>query len=504
MSTTPRQGPVWSKRVGDSNVADANVRFCAGYDVRGKQPADSRLAPHDLHTNAAHLLMLVRQSIVTTEAGSAAAGALLRLRERLDGGEDLLRPECEDIHMSIESLVTEIAGADAGGRLHTARSRNDQVATDMRLWLREEIADTTAAIGILSERLAAHARVHVETVCPGFTHGQPAMVTSWGHWTMSYLPRLLRDVRALAVLLRDLSTCPLGAAASFGTSWPIDRPGVAKSLGFRHPAPSGADAIWSRGEIEGRYAFVVSQFLSHLAGIAQDIILLSSPPRDWLRLADEHVTGSSIMPQKRNPDFAEVTRARASHAFGIAQSLLGIGSGLMSGYNRDTQWTKYLVFDAADNVDAAAELYGDVFDRMAVNKAAMRAACDIGFLNATDVADHLSRTRAIPFRACYRIIGAAVKESESAGKLLRDPLNRELEAQSLAPLSEAEWATLENPEGLLMARDQDGNPHPDRTRASIDLLSREIAEEVQAVSARRAEWNAALEKTWEELRQLAG
>ncbi|MCC7392769.1 argininosuccinate lyase [Candidatus Sumerlaeota bacterium] len=496
--------PVWSKRVGDANIARANVEYTAGYDVAGREAADERLARYDLQTNCAHLLMLVEANIITVENGMAIASGLLQLREKNEMGETFLRPSCEDIHMSSETVLGELVGTEHSGRLHSARSRNDQVATDMRLWLRDEVAALAQDIALLARSIATHAQRHAGTVCPGFTHGQPAMITTWGHWTMSYLPRLLRDVRALGALLRELKTCPLGAAASYGTSWPIDRERTAKLLGFAHPTPSGADGIWSRGELELRFAQVAAQFLSHLSGIAQDIILLSSPPRDWLRLASEHVTGSSIMPQKRNPDFAEVTRARASVAAGIAQSLAGIGIALQSGYNRDTQWTKYLGFDAADNVRDAAALFAQVFDRMEVNAAAMKAACAEGFLNATDVADHLSSKRGVPFRVCYRVIGEVVRECDAAGAIQLPVLNAALKNQGIAELSAEEWQGLENPELLLAARTQPGNPAPTETGKSIALLSREIEEEAGLIAAAQQGWKAAIADTWKQVQQLSG
>jgi len=496
-------GPVWAKRVGDASLAEENLRFTAGYDVAGRPAADARLAPYDLQTNGAHLLMLTAQGIVPADRARPLAGALLALKARIAAGEEILRPSAEDIHMSVEVAATELVGEGAGGHLHTGRSRNDQVATDMRLWLRDEIVAAVEDLSLAAEAIADHAAAHTRTVCPGFTHGQPAMVTSWGHWTMSYLPRMLRDARALGVLLRDLSTCPLGAAASFGTSWPLDRERTARLLGFAHPTPSGADGIWARGEMEGRYAFAVSVLLGHLSGIAQDIILLSSPPRQWLHLANEHVTGSSIMPQKRNPDFAEVTRARAAVAAGITQSLLGIGHGLMSGYNRDTQWTKYLVMDAADNARGAAGMFASVFGALRVNADAMLASCREGFLNATDVADHLARTRSLPFRTCYRIIGPAVADCEAEGELVLPKLNARLAGEGIAPLSADEWARLGDPAGLLLARRQPGNPHPDETARSIELLRGEIREEVAAVRAKAERWRAAVDAMWGELAALA-
>lgn len=493
--------PVWSKRVGSLSAAQANIDFCAGYDVRGREAADHRLAPFDLMTNAAHLTMLSKQHIVGMQKAASIAKALQTLKFRHESGEDLLRPACEDIHMSIEAAVTEIAGEGAGGRLHTGRSRNDQVATDMKLWLRQEAVNRAEAIVGLANCILEHAAKHLETVCPGFTHGQPAMITTWGHWTMSYTPRCLRILKQLRGLLAELTTCPLGAAASFGTSWPIDREMTAKLLGFRHPTPSGADGIWSRGELEARYSFTMAQFLNHLSGIAQDIILLSSPPRTWLQLADEHVTGSSIMPQKRNPDFAEVTRSRAAVAAGIVQGFLGVGKDMPSGYNRDSQWTKYLAFDAADNAAGAAEIFTTVFQQTIVDRDAMLQACNVGFMNATDVADYLSRTRDLPFRTTYKVMGEAVRRCTS-GMLEMEELNTTLRENEIAPLKESEWANLSNSEKVLKQRNQTGNPAPQATKASIEILREEIAEEAEYFQEQIKHLNHTEKLLWEELNSL--
>ncbi len=498
-----RAAPVWSKRLSDPDAAEANVRFCAGFDAEARPPADERLAAHDLDTNAAHLLMLVERGIAPRAAGAAAARALLKLRAWQAEGTPLLRPQCEDIHMSIEAQVTELEGPEAGGILHTGRSRNDQVATDMRLWLRGELAAYSEQLERLAGTLGAHAEEHTETVCPGFTHGQPAMVTSWGHWVAGYLPRVLRTLHGLDALAEELEECPLGAAASYGTSWPLDRERTARLLGFARATHSGADGIWSRGELEARFAFLLAQHLGHLAGIGQDLILLSTPPREWLRLDDAHVTGSSIMPQKRNPDFAEVARARSAHAAGIVQSLLSISSALPSGYNRDTQWTKYLAFDAADNARGAAVLYADVFRRMRVYTERMKEACATGFLNATDVADSLSRLRGLPFRRCYRILGAAVRAAEGEGVLRLHHVNEALGGEDIAPLTPEEWAPLESPEGLLAGRDQPGNPHPARTREAVAALRGSCARAGLSMKERHEAWQQAHGQLWRELEQLA-
>lgn len=498
MSVPPTSRPVWAKRVGDDAVADDNVAFCAGWDVRARPEADAALVEHDLATNAAHAIMLAERGILGPDEARGILAALLEARTRHRAGEPLLRPQSEDIHMSIEELVTELAGAGAGGRLHTGRSRNDQVATDMRLWLRERIAAAAAETHALVEALADHALAHVATPCPGFTHMQPAMIATWGHWTAAVAARVTRDTRAFAAMLDEVADCPLGAAASYGSSWPTDRERTATLLGFDKPSASTVDAIWSRGEAETSYAFAVARLLTHLAGFGQDLILLSSPPREWVRLPEAFVTGSSIMPQKRNPDFAEVTRARAAAAASVVQALLGVAHAAPMGYNRDTQWTKYLVLDAAAHVEGAPRVFAGVVAGLVVHADRMHAACAQGFLNATDVADFLARTRGVPFRDCYRVLGRAVRACEATGVLTGEAINahlRELDA-GVAPVTDAEMRTLEDPKLLVATRGQTGSPHPDRVRESVERIRTESAAAAATAASRASAWHRSLEDLW--------
>jgi len=499
--TQPSGGqPVWAagKPRGSAELTLMHVAYCAGRDVRGRPPADTALAIHDLATNAAHALMLMEEGIVAPAEGVALLAALQTLRDHHRDGTELLRPSAEDIHMSIEEAVTEIAGEGAGGRLHTGRSRNDQVATDMRLWLRDEVAHLGNEIAGLADVLVEHARKHAETPCPGLTHLQPAMVTTWGHWVAGYVARLVRDLRQLASLLGELDECPLGSAASFATSWPVHRRRTAYLLGFKRPTANTIDAAWGRGELEARFAFTATQHLSHLAGMSQDLMLLSSPPRSWVKLPIEFTTGSSIMPQKRNPDFAEVTRARAAVLRGHVEALLGTLTPAASGYNRDVQWTKYSVMDAAEEVRDAPAIFREVFRGLGVDKKAMRDACREGFLEATDIADHLARTRNLPFRACYRVLGAAVTACEETGRLTRDALNDALGkvVPEATPLSGDEMATFGDPIALVKQRIQPGGPHPDRLNESLDALQSQVDAAGDYLVARKKEWTGSLEVLW--------
>lgn len=498
-------GPVWSKRVDPEGIGALNVSYCAGRDVRPRPEADRALVAHDLATNAAHAVMLGETGIVEPAAQRGILSALIEARRAHAAGEELLRPEAEDIHMSLELFVTEHAGDGMGGRLHTGRSRNDQVATDMRLWLREEIAALGTQCAALAESLAQHALKHAKTPCPGLTHMQPGMVTTWGHWTASYLARVERSLGALRELLGALAECPLGGAASYGTSWPLDRARTATLLGFERPTPNSVDAIQSRGELEARFAFVCTQLLNALSGMGQDLILLSSPPRDWVRLDDAFVTGSSIMPQKRNPDFAEVTRAKAATVAGQLQALLAIGVAAPGGYNRDTQWTKYLAMDVAEEARNAPLVFSGVFETLSVNADAMRSACAEGFLNATDVADHLARTRGLPFRTCYRVLGAAVKACEKEGRLTRDAINAQLAALDppAKELGAKEMAAFDDPLQLVMQRTQPGSPHPERVRESVEALRQRAADHASAIEKARKKWTAAVKALWAHAEKVA-
>lgn len=500
-SSTNPGGPVWAKRVGDPSAGEANVAYCAGRDVRPRPEADLALIAHDLNVNAAHAIMLAETEIVSREEGRALLNALREIRRKHQAGEPILRPDAEDVHMSIEAIVTELAGAGMGGRLHTGRSRNDQVATDMRLWLREETATLAGEIRILVDTLCAHVREHAHVPVPGITHMQPAMITTWGHWTAAYAARMARTLYELDSLLEGLEECPLGAAASYGSSWPTDRERTAELLGFARPTANTADTIWARGELEGRFAFVAARILGHLSGIGQDLILLSTPPKALIRLSDAHVTGSSIMPQKRNPDFAEVTRARAATAAGFVQTFLGIGIAAPMGYNRDTQWTKYLVMDAGEEVRGAPSLFADVFRALEIDPDRMTAACQEGFLNATDVADFLARTRGLPFRDCYRVLGSAVKQCEKAGHLTAEAVNAALAELGIGAelLTDGQMAALNDPKSLVDLRTQTGSPHPEKVRISLGRIEEETERLAGSISARANGWHERIESLWKKV-----
>ncbi len=485
--------PIWSKRTA-AGPSPRMLSYCAGRDVAGRPPADLALVPSDLWLNRAHCLMLARRGIIDKASGRLIAAALDKIEADWAAGRFTLDPSLEDVHMNVERAVAAIAGEAVAGAMHTARSRNDQSATDVRLWLREALLGRVEALAGLVRELGRFARRHIETVAPGWTHGQPAMPTTLGHWAASHAFGLARDAEALEALWPLLNRSPLGAAAGFGTSWPIDRPLTASLLGFDAPLRNSLDAISTRWEAEARVAAALAIMMTHLSSLGQDLIYLSSPPRRGLRLGDAHVTGSSIMPNKRNPDFAEVTRARAQGIGALAGSLAGVGRGLLSGYNRDTQWTKYWIMDVLEEVGEAPELFTEVVAALTVDGDELARAAADGFSLAADFADHLARERKLPFRRAYHVIAEAVARDEAAGWITPTTMNEILEREGLAPLGAEEVVDAGDPAVALARRLSLGGPSPADVRGQADALMAEAARAAGWVRQKRRALDVARRK----------
>jgi argininosuccinate lyase len=490
--------PIWSKRAAGQAAPPSHViAYCAGRDVAGKAPADAELIPCDLWTNRAHCLMLKRRGIISAEAHRAIAKGLDKLEEEWRAGRFTLDPLLEDVHMNTERFVAEVAGEAAAGVMHTARSRNDQSATDVRLWLRERLLGRLEALAGTIQALARLATAQAATLAPGWTHAQPAMPTTLGHWAAAHAWALTRDAAALEALWPLINRSPLGAAASFGTSWPIDRELTAKLLGFDAPQENSLDCISTRWEAEARTGAALGIMMTHLSSLGQDLIFLSSPPRAGLRLSDAHVTGSSIMPNKRNPDFAEVTRARTQAVHALEASLLGVGRGALSGYNRDTQWTKYWIMDLFDEVGAAPEVFAEVVAAVKPDKAMLAALAREGFSLAADFADHLARTRQIPFRKAYHVVAESVAKDEAHGWFRVETVNAILEREGIAPLFEAEeLAALGDPAQVLKKRASLGAPQPEQVREQAKELAKRAEGARKWVKEQRRKLEAARANTW--------
>lgn len=407
---------VWGERMSEPPDL-ATVTYCAGRDVAERPMADALLVPYDLWQNRAHVTMLARQRIIEASAARRILQALDDFEERWRAGKMKLDPQKEDVHINIEHFVAACVGEQIAGKMHTARSRNDQSATVVRMFVRNELLALGEDVCETVGAIVRVARQHKNTVVAGLTHYQPASVTTFGHWFASYAQALLRDVERIVTTFDRLNISPLGAAAAFGTSWPIDREFTARSLGFDAVQENSLDAITNRWEMEADAATNAAFVMTHLSIIAQDLILLSQPHFGIVRLADRHTTGSSIMPQKRNPDFAEVTRAKAVVVQQLMTALFGIARGLVSGYNRDTQWTKYLIMDIFAETSAAPSVFRSVFETLAIDKERALASATSHFVNAVDVADALARETNLSFREAYKIISKAVRECEKEGAL---------------------------------------------------------------------------------------
>jgi argininosuccinate lyase len=382
---------------------------------------DKRLYAQDIAGSLAHCAMLVRQKVLSPEDGDAIARGLAQIRSEIEAGTFPFRDEHEDVHLNIEARLGELIGP-AAGRLHTARSRNDQVATDLRLWLRDAIDRLDRQMQALQAALIDQAERHAATVMPGFTHLQTAQPVTFGHHLLAYVEMLGRDRGRLADCRRRLNESPLGAAALAGTSFPIDRTMTAKALGFDRPAANSLDAVSDRDfALEFLAAAAIGGM--HLSRFAEEIVLWTSAPFGFIRLSDAFTTGSSIMPQKRNPDAAELVRAKAGRLAGALTALLAVMKALPLAYSKDMQEDKLPVFEAADTLElSVAATAGMVLD-LNVDAERMRRAAASGFSTATDLADWLVRVLGLPFRESHRIAGALVKRAEALGSdLARLPL----------------------------------------------------------------------------------
>ena len=372
---------------------------------------DKVLAPQDIRGSKAHAAMLAAQGIISeADAGSIIAG-LDKVMAEIDAGQMQWSRELEDVHMNVESRLREIIGTPAG-RLHTARSRNDQVALDFKLYVRDRIDGLDHALVRLMQALATKALAHAGTVMPGFTHLQPAQPVTFGHHLMAYVEMIGRDRGRFADARARLNESPLGAAALAGTSFPIDRHMTAKALDFDRPAANSLDAVADRDfALEALAAASICSM--HLTRLAEEIIIWMTPQFGFIKMSDRFTTGSSIMPQKRNPDAAELVKGKIGRIAGAFQSLLLVMKGLPLTYGKDMQEDKEVTFDAFDalglSLDAMTGMIGDLEPRADV----MRAAAGRGFSTATDLADWLVRTLGIPFRDSHHITGRIVSAAET-------------------------------------------------------------------------------------------
>jgi argininosuccinate lyase len=379
---------------------------------------DKRLYAEDIAGSRAHAQMLARVGILTAKELKAIERGLAQVKDEIESGTLTFSVALEDIHMNIEARLQEIIGEPAS-KLHTARSRNDQVATDLRLYARAYCGELDAALKALQGALLAQASRHVETILPGLTHLQPAQPISFAHHLLAYGEMFARDRGRLADAAQRLNECPLGAAALAGTTYPIDRAMTAKALGFRAPMRNSLDAVSSRDYVVEILA-ALAILATHLSRLAEELVFWTSPLVGFVRLSEAYTSGSSIMPQKRNPDAAELVRGKTGGIVGSLVALLTTLKGLPLAYNKDMQEDKRPFFQAADDVLLCVKAMHGMIADMTAQKDAMRAACARGFLNATDLADWLVQQLGIPFREAHHLTGKLVRMAEEKSCALED------------------------------------------------------------------------------------
>ncbi|HVC53505.1 MAG TPA: argininosuccinate lyase [Stellaceae bacterium] len=424
---------------------------------------DKRLYAEDIAGSLAHCAMLVARHILSIEDGAAIAGGLEQIRDEIGHGAFVFREENEDIHLNIEARLAELIGP-AAGRLHTARSRNDQVATDFRLWVRAAIDRIEAALRDTQAALIDQAEAHADAVMPGFTHLQIAQPVTLGHHLLAYVEMLGRDRGRFADCRRRLNESPLGAAALAGTAFPIDREMTAATLGFDRPAANSLDAVSDR---DFAIEFLAAAALcgTHLSRLAEEIVLWASDGFGFVALSDAFTTGSSIMPQKRNPDAAELVRAKTGRLNGALVALLTVMKGLPLAYQKDMQEDKVPVFEAADAVELCLAAIAGMVRDMRPNRDRLRAAAERGYSTATDLADWLVRALGLPFRRAHHVTGAIVKRAEALGCTLAElPL---AEMQAIEPAITAAVFDTITVERSVESRASFGGTAPARVREAI-------------------------------------
>ena len=458
---------LWSGRFGKDTDALVN-------ELNASIAFDQRLYREDIQGSMAHARMLAEQGILTKADAEAIQKGLEEILAGVETGEIQFSAENEDIHMNIEALLTARIG-EPGKRLHTARSRNDQVAVDFRMYVRREIGAIIPRLLTLERTLCAKAREHQLTVMPGYTHLQRAQPVSFAHYLLAYAHMFARDVTRLEDCGKRLNECPLGCGALAGTTYPIDRRWkTARDLGFDRPTGNSLDGVSDR-DYALEFLSDLSILMTHLSRFAEEIILWCSWEFRFIELDDAYATGSSIMPQKKNPDVAELVRGKTGRVYGSLMGLLTAMKGIPLAYNKDMQEDKEPVFDAVDTVELCLPVFTAMLETMRVNRENMRRAAGRGFINATDCADYLTK-KGMPFRDAYTVVGKLVASCTEQGKTLEELSIDEL--KQVSDLFEADVYDALNLENCMALRNSYGGP-------AVSETDRQIREIEDFVAARQ-------------------
>lgn len=462
MTDMPSKDKPWGGRFTESTDAFVEA-FTASVDF------DRRLYRYDIQGSRAHACMLAKVGIISDAERDAIVGGLDQIEKSIEQGDFDWSVSLEDVHMNIEARLTDLIG-EAGKKLHTGRSRNDQVATDLRLYLRDQIEAACAELLRLQQGLLALAEREAETILPGFTHLQVAMPVTFGHHMLAWFENLQRDRERLLDCQKRVNVMPLGAAALAGTSFPIDRQYTAELLGFDTPSENSLDAVSDRDFVI-EFCSAAALLMTHLSRFSEELILWASAQFDFIDLPDRFCTGSSIMPQKKNPDVPELVRGKSGRVTGHLVGLLTLMKGQPLAYNKDNQEDKEPLFDTVDTLLGSLRAFADMVPALRVKADNMRIAAASGYSTATDLADYLVG-KGIAFRDAHEIVGTAVRLAIDSRRDLADMQLAEL--QALSPVIEADVFDVLTVEGSVAARDHFGATAPRQVHAAIKRARKRI------------------------------
>ncbi|UVW28276.1 argininosuccinate lyase [Massilia sp. H6] len=459
-----KKAEAWSARFSEP-VSDLVKRYTASVFF------DKRLAQFDIQGSLAHAEMLAAQGIISQQDRTDIERGLAQIKGEIDAGSFEWLLDLEDVHLNIEKRLTELVG-DAGKRLHTGRSRNDQVATDIRLYVRAAIDDILVLLASLRTALTDLAERHVDTIMPGFTHLQVAQPITFGHHMLAYVEMFGRDAERMHDARRRVNRLPLGAAALAGTTFPIDRLRVAQTLGFDDVCHNSLDAVSDR-DFAIEFSAAAALIMMHVSRFSEELVMWISPRIGFIDIADRFCTGSSIMPQKKNPDVPELARGKTGRVYGNLTALLTLMKGQPLAYNKDNQEDKEPLFDTVDTVLDTLRIFADMAGGITVKAENMRAAALQGYATATDLADYLVK-KGLPFRDAHEAVAHAVRACDSAGCDLSEMSLETL--RSFSPLIEQDVFAVLSLEGSVAARDHVGGTAPAQVRKAIERVRGQLAE----------------------------
>jgi argininosuccinate lyase len=458
-----KKAEAWSARFSEP-VSDLVKRYTASVFF------DKRLALFDIQGSLAHAEMLAAQGIIGAQDRADIERGMAQIQSEIEAGSFEWLLDLEDVHLNIEKRLTELVG-DAGKRLHTGRSRNDQVATDIRLYMRAAIDDILVLLAHLRGALVDLAERHHDTILPGFTHLQVAQPITFGHHMLAYVEMFGRDAERMQDARRRVNRLPLGAAALAGTTFPIDRPRVARTLGFEDVCHNSLDAVSDR-DFAIEFTAAASLVMMHISRMSEELVTWMSPRVGFIDIADRFCTGSSIMPQKKNPDVPELARGKTGRVYGHLMGLLTLMKGQPLAYNKDNQEDKEPLFDTVDTVLDTLRIFTDMAAGITVKPEAMRAAALQGYATATDLADYLVK-KGLPFRDAHEAVARAVRACDDARCDLSEmPLER---LREFSPLIEQDVFAVLTLEGSVAARDHVGGTAPNQVRTAIARVRKQLA-----------------------------